>query len=791
MSVLNKKRRRDILLSKSQFINIFIMIFLGIFVYAGVHAYMDGMKESGDNFYNNYNSADIWLNGENFSNEDLEEIKKIENVSGVERKLTLTTNLKRQEKTNTSFSSEKKEDSYYKVIGEKSKEYKETTLETNFIETNNINKMYVMKGEEFKDGESGIWVEYFFAKNNEIEIGDKLTFEYENVSITEEVKGLVETPDHVYALKDENTIFPTHTDFGYCYVSINEFPENFIVYPTAMVTINDKSKLDETKAEIENKIKSAKAVTDRNDLVSYAGYQSEIDEGKTYSVAFTALFVFIALLSVVTSTNRFVRNQRGQIGTLKALGFSRKKIICHDISYNLILSIIAGILGVILGAFLIGNFFLNMEMDFFEVPEYSIKVIPKVYLLSICVVLLVIIASYLSCRKILKEPAAEALRVERPKVKNSKNLGFTNKGIFKKLSVASKWNLRDISRNKGRTVMGIVGIVGCSMLIIVGFGMLDTMKHYITWKFENINNFEYLISISDEASDLQIKELENKYGNATSETIGIELKNGDKKEANTITVTDAGEFLRFSDHNENKITLENDGIYITEKLANKLNLKQGDEIQWHEFGKDKWYKSKIVGLNRDPQTQNVTMTRKYLESLGIEYKEDIIYTNENLSGINKIDGAESISSIDSLKKGMESMLERMYALIVLLVIIAVALGVVIIYNLGILSYAEKSYQFATLKVLGFSSKKIRKIFEEQGLWLTIISIILSIPLGYLFTSYIFKSALGENYDMPVHINILTYLIATVGTIIVSYFTYKFLSRKIKKIDMVTSLKANE
>lgn len=137
------------------------------------------------------------------------------------------------------------------------------------------------------------------------------------------------------------------------------------------------------------------------------------------------------------------------------------------------------------------------------------------------------------------------------------------------------------------------------------------------------------------------------------------------------------------------------------------------------------------------------------------------------------------------------MLERMHTLIVLLVIITIVLGVVIIYNLGILSYAEKSYQFATLKVLGFSSKKIRKIFEEQGLWLTIISIILSIPLGYLFTSYIFKFSLGDNYDMPVHINILTYLIAAIGTLIISYLTYRILSRKIKKIDMVTSLKANE
>ena len=764
MSRLNKKILREIKLNKMQFFNIFIMVFLGVFVFAGVHAYMDGMKISGDKYYESNNLQDIWLSGENFTDEDLKNVKEISNVKNAERILNIRTELEN---------------------------YKDVSLDTNFIETNEISKMYIVDGEEFSKDKKGVWLDSYLAKNLDLKVGDEITFKYKDYEIKEKILGLITVPDHIYSVKDESTIFPTHKDFGFIYLSVNEFPiQDYMIYNQIIVDIDDTDKIDETKRNIENNIKSAIAVTDRNASSSYQSYNSEIEEGETYSKVFTFLFLFIAILSVVTTMNRFVKKQRTQIGTLKALGFKNRKIIKHYVSYGFYVSLLASILGLILGKYVLGAFFLNMEAQYFEIPVYNTVLISSVYILALIVVVLITIVTYLSCRGILKESAVDALRTEIPKVKNTK-FDLTTKGIFKKSSISTRWNLRDIGRNKSRSIMAVVGIIGCTMLLVCAFGMLDTMNSYLDWEFNKISNFEYKLSLSNNYTNEQLEKLTDKYGNSTSETLGIEIKNGDKKEANTLVVNDAKDYLKYTNHNREYMDLKDDGIYITEKLSKKYNLNIGDTISWHIFGDNTWYTCKIVGLNRDPQNQNLNMTRKYYETLGLTYRADSLYTNENLSETKSLDGVDIIQSKANLQEGMESMLDTMKTMITILIVVSAILGFVIIYNLGILSFTEKQYQFATLKVLGFKNQQIKKIFIKQNLWLSIIGIVLGLPLGFIMVDYIFKSALGENYDFSASIKPLSYLLAAGGSLIVAIFLNKVLSRKVKTIDMVTSLKGNE
>ena len=764
MKRLSKKRLRDIKQNKMQFFNIFIMVFLGVFVFAGIHAYMDGMEKSADKYYKDNNFQDIWLSGENFSTEDLEKVKNTENVKDAERMLTIKTELENKDGV---------------------------TLDTNFIESNNISKMYVVDGEEFSKDKKGVWFDSYLAKNLDLKVGDEITVTYQNMKITEKIVGLVNTPDHVYFVKDDTEIFPTHKNYGYMYLSINELPQGMAqIFNQIIVDVDNTDKTQETKANLENNIKSAIAVTDRESSVSYKGYNSEIEEGTTYSGVFTFLFLFIAVLSVTTTMNRFVKKQRTQIGTLKALGFKNRKIINHYVGYGFIISLVASVVGLLAGKYGLGTFFLNMEMSYFEVPVYNTVLIPVVYILAITVVALITLVTYLSCRSILKESAVEALRIEMPKVKSTK-FDLTTKGIFKKASISTRWNLRDVGRNKGRSLMAIVGITGCTMLMLCAFGMMDTMKSYLSWEFDKISNFEYKLSLSNNYTDDQFVKIKEKYGNETSESFGIEIKNGNKKETNTLTVNDAPNKLKYTNHNKEYMDLKDDGIYITEKLSEKYGLKVGDEITWHIFGDDNWYTCKIAGLNRDPQNQQLNMTRKYYESLGLTYKADTVYTDENLSNAKTIDGVDTIQSIATLKQGMESMLETTETMVVLLIVVSAILGFVIIYNLGILSFTEKQYQFATLKVLGFKEKQIKKIFVKQNLWLTVAGIVIGLPLGFWMLDYIFKSALGENYDFNAYINLVSYLYATVGSLVVSVVVNKVLSRKVKKIDMVSSLKGNE
>lgn len=790
--MLKKKMFRDIKQNLSQFITIFLMVLIGVMVYVGIEAYMDGMTSAADNFYKNNNIQDLNVMG-NLSDKDLDKIKSLDNVKDAEKKL---------------------------VVNAIDKDDKDKTYLLSFIDSNNISKFHIMDGEKFDVNKKGAWVDNFYAEKNNLKVGDTIKIKYDTFSLEEKILGLINVPDHIYDVKDESEFVPNRENFGFVYLSVNEIPESYIKdlvmkemkitdekifdkyvtnfnykeyipYNYIMVDVNKKKNVTSVKEDIEDKVSNAKAIVKIEDTLSYQRYQGEIDEGASYVGIFSGLFLFIAMLSVITTMTRVVKKQKLQIGTMKALGIKNSKIVMHYIGYGFFVSLAAAIVGIILGKYFIGTFFLNMEMDYFEVPNGVPVVKPLSYLVAVLVVMVVSFITYLTCRKELFKKPAEALRNEVPNVKVS-SLNLSTKGIFKKLNFSSKWNYRDILRNKFRTVTAVVGIVGCCMLIVCAFGMLNSMNHFIKLQFEDLYNFNYKLSLKENIKDDELKVLTDKYGNNTSETLTIETKIGKEREANTIFVTNAGNLVRFQNENGEFIKVnKNNGVYVTRKLAAQKNLKVGDTIKWHIYGVNKYYESKIVGLTKDPQVQNLTMTKEYLESLDIDYKPDSLYTNTDLKGIKDIKNVSLVQDINELKNSLESMLSMMKSMIMLIIVFAIGLGAIIIYNMGILSYSEKQYQFATLKVLGFSDKKIRKIFVQQNNWITVLSIIIGLPTGYYMTSWIFKSVIADNYDLSAYINLSTYLIAIIGTILVSIIVSRMLSKKVNKIDMVSSLKANE
>ena len=790
--MLKKKMFRDIKQNLSQFITIFLMVLIGVMVYVGIEAYMDGMTSAADNFYKNNNIQDLNVMG-NLSDKDLDKIKSLDNVKDAEKKL---------------------------VVNAIDKDNKDKTYLLSFIDSNNISKFHIMDGEKFDVNKKGAWVDNFYAEKNNLKVGDTIKIKYDTFSLEEKILGLINVPDHIYDVKDESELVPNRENFGFVYLSVNEIPESYIKdlvmkemkitdekifdkyvtnfnykeyipYNYIMVDVNKKKNVTSVKEDIEDKVSNAKAIVKIEDTLSYQRYQGEIDEGASYVGIFSGLFLFIAMLSVITTMTRVVKKQKLQIGTMKALGIKNSKIVMHYVGYGFFVSLAAAIVGIILGKYFIGTFFLNMEMDYFEVPNGIPVVKPLSYLVALLVVMVVSFITYLTCRKELFKKPAEALRNEVPNVKVS-SLNLSTKGIFKKLNFSSKWNYRDILRNKFRTVTAVVGIVGCCMLIVCAFGMLNSMNHFIKLQFDDLYNFNYKLSLKETIKDDELKVLTDKYGNNTSETLTIETKIGKEREANTIFVTNAGNLVRFQNENGKFIKVnKNNGVYITRKLADQKNLKVGDTIKWHIYGVNKYYESKIVGLTKDPQVQNLTMTKEYLESLDIDYKPDSLYTNTDLKDIKDIKNVSLVQDINELKNSLESMLSMMKSMIMLIIVFAIGLGAIIIYNMGILSYSEKQYQFATLKVLGFSDKKIRKIFVQQNNWITVLSIIIGLPTGYYMTSWIFKSVIADNYDFSAYINLSTYLIAIIGTILVSIIVSRMLSKKVNKIDMVSSLKANE
>ena len=785
---------RDILHNKSQFLTIFLMVLIGVMVYVGIESYMDGMIQTADTFYTENNLQDLNVLGTNLTIDDLNKVKKLDHVNDAERKLVVT------------GIDASKDDKTYLI---------------SFIESNNISKFYVVDGVEFDANKKGVWLDNFYAKENNLHVGDTISIKYDTFTLNEPILGLINVPDHLYDTSDASELVPNRKKFGFVYLSSNVIPEDYIKsmvmkemkitdiktfdkyvkdfnykdyipYNYIMVDVDNKDNVSKVKNDIEDNIKSALAIVKIEDTSSYVMYQGEIDEGASYVGIFSGLFLFIAMLSVITTMTRVVKKQKLQIGTLKALGFKNSKISSHYIGYGFWISLFGAICGIILGRFFIGNVFIGLEMSFFEIPNGKAVINNMSYVVAACVVVVVSLITYLTCRKELKKIPAESLRNELPKVKNG-SLNLTTKKLFRKMNFSSKWNLRDIIRNKFRTITGVVGIVGCCTLIVCAFGMLNSMNHFIKLQFEDLYDFDYKLTLNENISEKNLKELTDKYGNSTSQTLGIEIKDSNgNRVANNIFVDDSNNLVRFQNSKDKFINInDNTGIYVTSKLAENNNYKLGDIVTWHIYGDSTYYESKIVGFNKDPQNQNITVTRSYLESLNVKYTPDSLYTKSDLKGVKEIEGVSLIQDKNALKESMESMLSMMKEMIILIIFFAILLGAIIIYNMGILSYSEKEYQFATLKVLGFKDKKIKKIFIQQNLWITALSVIIGLPSGYYLTSWLFKACLDDNFDFGVYINITTYIIATVGTFLVSYLVSKFLARKVNKIDMVSSLKGNE
>lgn len=281
--------------------------------------------------------------------------------------------------------------------------------------------------------------------------------------------------------------------------------------------------------------------------------------------------------------------------------------------------------------------------------------------------------------------------------------------------------LRDILQNKSQ-------FLTIFLMVLIGVMVYVGIEAYM----------DGMISAGDKFyTEYNLQDL-NVIGNSTSEILGIEVKDKEGKQiAHTIFVDDSVGLVRFLDDKDKFIKLDSDeGVYITYKMAYNEGYKIGDTIKWHIYGDKTYYESKIIGFYKDPQSQNLTMTKSYMESLGLKYKADSLYTNTNMKKVKDIKNVESIQDISALRSGMESMLSITKTMISLITLFAILLGVIIIYNMGILSYNEKQYQFATLKVLGFSDKKIKNIFIEQNIWITALSVIIGLPAGYYLAAWL-------------------------------------------------------
>lgn len=803
---------RDVRKNFSQFLMIFLMVLLGTAACSGIDGYIQGMQSAVDRFYEEGKLQDLNIRGA-LSEEDLKKVSEFDGVQKAEGKLVAKGQVlnilkaknepseQSQTTVNTGTNNSNQKTETQKNDGQ-NKEYEDYKLELNLLHSNEIAKFTVEQGEGFAASSDKIWIDAYFAKKNQLKVNDEIVFKYLGKTFKKSIAGIVYIPDHVYVSKSSSEILPDNLKYAYAFMDYQKLMSEFnqpglsnikTIYSQIMVKVKEVERTDNVKSEIQDYFKKRAVVTKMREEPSVKVLQGEIDETSSIIGIFTGFFILISILSVATTMTRLISRDRTKIGTLKALGFSNAKIFWHYISYGVYLSVLGGLAGIIVGSLMISKFFMSNAMRFFEVPNCNPVLTTMSIIVYICLTISIAITCYLATRQIIKQNTTEILRPEQPKI-NSRKMRFTTSGNFAKLSFTSRWNLRDMLRNRGRMITTVVGISGAIALVVMAFGVYTSMNNFIETKINKINNFENTAMIdADKTEAADMKKIADTFTN-NSEQKYIELvdKNNQSFLTTNLFIDNSGGAIRFLDEQRETTELDNTGVNISRKVATEHGLKIGDIVRWRDVGNTKLYEAKITKLIVKQQTQNLTITKDFYERMGEKYTPTTFYLSNN--DLAKKEGLTKYLNIQSksvVTDNLNQMLKTILNTLAVLLSLAIFLGIVVFYNMGVLSFCEQEIQFATMKVIGFSSAKLLKIFTWQNIFITILSGLIGLPLGLIFTNYIYQVSVDDAYDIQTFIPWTVLALSMLGTLIFSVVLSRFLAVKIHRIDMVKALKTGE
>ncbi len=756
--MLFKKMLRDIAKHKTQFLSIFLMAFLGVFVFAGVGGESVGLEVSVNDYYDATNLADGWIYSANLNDDFVDDVNDLSPTTDSERQLVLDS------------------------VGDFSND-PEITL--HFIENNTISKFYLLEGEDVNvSDEDGVWLDKEFADAKDLKVGDNISFTFNGVTIEKEIKGLGYSPEYVYHASD-SSIIPDFNKMGFAYLSYKAFPLSDVPYNVLLVDF------DGNPADY-NDLLSDKLDGDYNSFVeqsehpSVSQFSEEIDQHKMMGDIFPVVFILIALLILLTTMTRIIAHQRTQIGILKSVGYTNRSIIFHYVSYGFWLVLAGAVLGLIIGPLTLPNLFYPSMSATYILPEWKPAWSMNFVYVAVLMVLSSLAVSFLAVRSISKENPADTIRPKAPKISSS---GFVEKlGFWNKLGFNIRWNYRDAKRNKFRALMTIIGVIGCTALLVSAFGMYDGMHDLKEWEYSQINHYDSKLIIDEEASISSVDDIADEVNGDKLMEGAIEIESDTAKKSGSLLVLNDTSLVTPTDYDWNRIEIGDDEVSISQKMADLLDVGVGDTVKWHIMGSDKWVSTKIDKIHADPISQGFIMSADKLEDLDLNYTPTSIVTSEHVD--KNYSDIKAVNSMDDMTSSWDEMTESMMLLVYILIFFACLLAIVVLYNLGLLSFTEIEREIATLKVLGFKTSALRRLLLTQNLWFTAIGFILGLPVGYYILDIMWQSSGDSFYILP-SISLSNFILTAVITFALSILVNLMFSRKIKKLDMVESLKGVE
>lgn len=586
----------------------------------------------------------------------------------------------------------------------------------------------------------------------------------------------------------------------------------------------NKKEFNEKIADAESKLNDARAkiaeienpkwyVLDRNGNAGYSSFIQDTDSIANIGKVFPVIFFIVAALISLTSMTRMVEEQRTQIGTLKALGYNKLQITSKYMLYASLACIIGSILGMSVGFVLLPKIVWKMYSMMYQIGDIQTSFNFEIGSLGFILIVISILGAtiYAVIKELIQTPAT----LMRPKSPKMGKRVFLEKVTFiwKRLSFSRKVTVRNIFRYKKRFLMTIIGIMGCTALIVTGFGIRDSIRAIMPDQYEKVFNYDLQINLKADLDKKQKQDFINSLTNddkieKLSETYmsSISAINGSIEENVQIIVpnnnTDFNTLINLTDvKSKNNLSLPEDGVLLTDKAAQLLGVEAGDTITLKDTDENET-NVKVTNVVENYVYHYIYMSKSMYENLyGKSFDSNVILTKDfNLDNetednfVKDLMNMPEVASVTRISTAMNMMNDTMKSLnyvVVILIVSAGLLAFVVLYNLSNVNISERIRELATIKVLGFYDKEVYLYITRETIILTAIGLVLGLVAGYFLDFFILETCEINMLRFRKFVAPLSFvfaaLITILFTIIVNIVTYFAL----KKINMIESLKSVE
>lgn len=765
-NMLRRKLVRDMRHSGMQLFAIVLLCSLGTFMFAGLQGTARLAQGTIDVYFEENNLADFWVAVPEATRDTLERIRGIAGVEDVCARMSVD--------LESTFPGEP------------------TLNVTGYDGEMTINIPIVSEGERLIATDlRGCLIQAGFAKAHGLTVGDRVSVKLAGEQYDFLIRGIVYSPEFICVTED---IYPDPETYGYILINASAMA----AVPMTQVVVSLSPDADEAavKDAIERLLPTA-LVLDRNAHQSTANAISNAQMFANLTLVFPIIAYAVAALIVMTTLTRMIDNQRLQLGTLKALGYPSHKICWHYLAYAIWPSLFGSLLGVLAGHTTLPSIIWALLLG---QNEYPYQVYPTVSLASWGMVLLTMVMSVTICfityRRSARETTASLLRPKPPKAGRRillEHIGF----LWRRFGFNTKMIVRNLMRNRMRTVMSFIGILCCNALIIASFGLQDSVRALAENHYTRTLSYDVRADLTAGAdtADSYRRRLDAQKVECIMEQ-SVNVRSESASRATLLTVVEPMQTMLHVGKDETLVDILPGGVAITQKLANTLRVKMGDSLTLFFPGDDQPVQLCVTQIVFNSVTQGLYMQSETWENLRkgafVPTAIQLVQPSDAcIEELNKMDEVDKLKRPVEQSQELMKMLDMLTTIFALITLIALALAFVICYNMGLMNFSERTREYATLKVLGYHQQEIRRLILGENNLISVLGVLAGIMPGLGLTGVVLKVCETETLMYPSHPTVLSVVFSCLITYVFSILIQLILTRKVRGVDMVEALKSVE